>query len=373
MNEADSQGTQGGRKGDPVESVKGALAKLDVAGIADSLGRAAKDIARQLGLGKREDSPYIVYDRSSAGSATGKTILGAVLVLIALGFAGWGLVNLALVFFAPALSIIPLLTAAGFGAWGGLQLRSARREKELDEALLRMEGELGERESVSLSELAQITGMPVGRLEPLLAEAIERGYIPEGHLAGQTGRRTLFLTDSSWEEELQARSRGERRDHEQGREGQQTATGESPVADVSELPADAAEVVAACASFAQAAVRARSQIADEEVRASLDGIVAKVAGVAAYVRKYPEVAPQLRKLVTYYLPTTEKLAASYAELEGRKGEQAASTRDELGETLALVDSALAKFSDELMQEQSWDLKSDMDVMRAMLEQDGLSD
>lgn len=369
---------------DPVEQVKAALSKLDVGGAADSVGKAVKSLARQLGISKPQASPYIVYDRAANGRSAGKTLAGALLALVAVGFAGATLVSLP--FAAVGLwpfTLGALAGAVGFGTWSALRVRAGRREQELAGLLSRMSGSLEERERVSLAELAQLAGVPVSRLESLLRLAIERGYLPEGHLRGTSGRRTLFLTDRAWESELQTMSvpRARRPAGADDGEGSDPLVVEAEVTDaaqdeararVDELPEDAAEVVTTCVLFAQDALKTRAEITDGQVGASLEGMAAKVEKLAAYVCEHPETAPQLRKLVTYYLPTTAKLAASYGKLESRGGEQAESTRAELKETLALVDSALEKLSDDLLREESWDLKADMDVMRAMIEQDGLA-
>lgn len=353
---------------DAVQQVKNALASIDLEGIGRSIGKAVGDAARQLGLVQDYTSPYIIHDDSSDKHALASTVRGVILLLVALGLISVGVIGL----------VVNTAFGAVLGAGGAVSLiagiRGVKRggyEKRLGKAVDDMAHKLGARQSVALNELARLVDTPVAELKPLVRTAIERGLIPEGHLDSSNKGEVLYLSRGAWNAELEARSTAQ---SETSRRKAERATSKRASNGTDGLPHDAFEVVQACASFVASIKASAAPLHDAETRASLEGIAQKVEQLAVYVRKHPETAPQLRKLVTYYLPTTEKLAESYAELE-RLGQsaQTQSTRDELKETLRLIDDALAKLSATLLQEQSWDLKSDMDVMRQMLKQDGLAD
>ncbi len=93
------------------------------------------------------------------------------------------------------------------------------------------------------------------------------------------------------------------------------------------------------------------------------------------VHDHPETAGDLGQFMGYYLPTTGKLVDAYVDLEqhGDHGPNAEATRREIKATLDVINDSFEKLSDDMLQDQAWDLQSDMSVLRTMLRQDGLAD
>lgn len=370
---------------DAIRQVKNVLSSIDLDGIADSVGKAVGDAARQLGIVPSDPSPYIIYEPGSDRRAVLNQVGGAILLLLAAGGAATCIGCLFVSpFFTAGLpaAVFSGAVAAVLGVPGVRSLRKGRNQKRVNEVLKRVARRIGDRERVSVNELVKLTKTPEQELEPALRAGIQQGLIPQGRLEGSGAGETLFLTAHAWEvatdrhgngsagsrRNVSARTPRTSRATESGQ-----STGTEPGVDLEGLPEDAVETLKACVAFVSDIRAAQSGIDDDQVSSSLAGIASKVESLTVYVYRHPETASQLKKMTSYYFPTTVKLAQSYAELESRAtGAQAESTMAELKETLALVDDALAKLSDSLVQEQSWDLKSDMDVMRQMLEQDGLS-
>lgn len=326
--------------------------------LVDSMGRVAQGAVRQLGLVGGDPSPYVICERNAARRAVVRTAGGVVLLAIA-----FSLLPVSGVFalLGTSASVVVLAIAIAFAALGLWGILQGSRRRRLAKALAQVAKAVGERQSVPLVELAGRVEVPVGQLGPLVGEAIKRGLIPEGRLDAPLGTQTLYLTTSSWEDDCTARDAV-------------TAARAQAESRRQELTEDACEVVEACSSFVTRIHALGPRVSDGKVFLSLEGIASKVAGLSDYVAAHPEAASQLRRAVTYYLPTTAKLASSYVELEGcSESPEASSTKEELKRTIALVDSSLARLSDELLREQSWDLRGDMKVMRTMLEQDGLAD
>lgn len=352
---------------DAIEQVKHALASIDFEGIGNSISKSVTDVARQLGLISGGRSPYIVRESGADRHAAIKVVQGAVLLPVSavclLGTVVAGLTG-SLVGVG-----VMLVGAVVSGSAGFTRMHRGQRDKKRDSVLRRVSEVLGADEQISLNRLAQLVGMPSSELESYVQEAIQHGNIPEGRLTGSGIDRTLYLTKAAWE--------GDYRQYLGHRPPQSAAKAAvaSGAADaaVAGLPPDALELLNECASFDDAVKDSRTQISDAEVVASLDGIRTKVNRVADYVARHPQTAGQLRRLRTYYLPTTSKLVRSYVELQAAgTGPQAASTRAELKDTFAQIDDALSKAADDLLQSQSMDVKADIDVMQTMLKQDGLS-
>ena len=91
-------------------------------------------------------------------------------------------------------------------------------------------------------------------------------------------------------------------------------------------------------------------------------------------RKQPESASELRKLMSYYLPTTVKLLNAYKELDKQtvNGENITKTKKEIEDALDTINSAFENLLDSMFQNMAWDVSSDISVMQTMFAQDGLT-
>ena len=88
----------------------------------------------------------------------------------------------------------------------------------------------------------------------------------------------------------------------------------------------------------------------------------------------PESAPDLHRLMKYYLPTTQKLVDTYATLDRQKiqGENIESAKREIEASLDTINEAFERFLDSFIQSTAWDVSSDISVMNQMMQQDGLT-
>ncbi len=80
------------------------------------------------------------------------------------------------------------------------------------------------------------------------------------------------------------------------------------------------------------------------------------------------------KLMDYYLPTTVRLLSAYDDLEDQpiQGETISQSRLEIERTLDVLISAYEKLLDATFQDLSLDVSADIDVLHAMLAQEGLT-
>ena len=96
--------------------------------------------------------------------------------------------------------------------------------------------------------------------------------------------------------------------------------------------------------------------------------------IVEQVRQNPSSAPELRKLMSYYLPTTVKLLKAYKELDKQtvSGENITNTKQEIEDALDTINDAFENLLDSLFQNMAWDVSSDISVMQTMFAQDGLT-
>lgn len=120
---------------------------------------------------------------------------------------------------------------------------------------------------------------------------------------------------------------------------------------------------------------ANDRIPDEVMSARISRMEAASADIFAYIAEHPEKAPQIRRFMNYYLPTTLRLLTSYDKLSRQrtKGENILNTMFEIEGMMETIAGAFEKQLDSLFSEDAMDIAADISVMESILKQEGLSD
>ena len=112
-----------------------------------------------------------------------------------------------------------------------------------------------------------------------------------------------------------------------------------------------------------------------------EGVSAKIDRMELIVRKiferaqaHPEIVPDLKKLMNYYLPMTIKLLNAYADMDAQavQGETIAASKREIEDTLDTLNLAFEKLLDSVFQDTAMDVSSDISVLQTLLAQEGLT-
>lgn len=120
--------------------------------------------------------------------------------------------------------------------------------------------------------------------------------------------------------------------------------------------------------------RANDIIADPSLSAQIDSIEASCGQILSILEQRPQLLPQLRTFLRYYLPTTLRLLDARAKLEkGANTPKAREIRARISEAISVIDKALIRQVEALDEYRFIDLESEMDVLRDMLRADGLLD
>ena len=103
----------------------------------------------------------------------------------------------------------------------------------------------------------------------------------------------------------------------------------------------------------------------------IEGITAKIFRT---IEENPQKQPQIRRFMSYYLPTTLKLLRSYATLEkqGIGGENITSTKESIGRILDTLATGYEQQLDQLFKSDAIDIASDITVLENLMQQDGLT-
>ena len=120
--------------------------------------------------------------------------------------------------------------------------------------------------------------------------------------------------------------------------------------------------------------RLNDEIADETVSERIYRIEERTRNIFDYVTEHPEVMPQIRTFMNYYLPTTLKLLESYSRIErvGVAGENMKKSKEKIENILDLLVIGFEQQVDQLFRNESIDISSDISVLEKMMQKDGLN-
>ncbi len=116
-------------------------------------------------------------------------------------------------------------------------------------------------------------------------------------------------------------------------------------------------------------------IKDPEIRVKINEIMRITDKIVQDAIADPSDIPKIRKFMNYYLPTTIKLLNAYDRMDsqGIEGENIDKSLKSITEMLDAAIAAYKKQLDSLFANQALDIETDIAVMNAMLNREGLSD
>ena len=113
-------------------------------------------------------------------------------------------------------------------------------------------------------------------------------------------------------------------------------------------------------------------IPDQELTEQMNNLYVKCEQIFRTVSETPSKAPQVRKFMNYYLPTTLKMLANYRTMQQRGvsyGEMK-EARETTVHGMNLILTACQKQIDNLHRENMLDISTDIEVLEQMLKRDG---
>ena len=330
---------------------------------ADNVARSAQAKPKQTVVDAPENLPALY------GSTDGKTALGIVKIVGGGMLTGFGFVGallgmiFALTLDYPAYPALMGLAGLGVGAWligGGIQgLGRVNRFKRYCRCL-------GDKTYCKLETLARTTGKNVKFVRKELGKMIDEGLFLEGHLDAE--QTCLITSNDTYRQFEQSRLALEER-QKQEREAAKLR----PAA--KEIDPQVQEVLDRGNAFILEIRRCNDAIPGEEISEKISHMELLVRRIFDRAQAHPEVVPDLKKLMDYYLPMTVKLLNAYAEMDAQpiQGETIQASKVEIEKTLDTLNAAFAKILDDLFQDAAMDVSSDISVLNTLLAQEGLTD
>ena len=140
-----------------------------------------------------------------------------------------------------------------------------------------------------------------------------------------------------------------------------------------QLPSQARLVIQKGEDFMKEIHEKKVAISDYDMTLKLSELETTLKKIFKRVETHPEVVPQVRKMMDYYLPTTVKLLDAYVQLDKQTidGANISAAKAEIQESLDTLAAAYEKLLDDLFQDVMLDVSTDIAVLNTMLTQDGL--
>lgn len=290
-----------------------------------------------------------------------KTVFGGILT----GFSFMGFLGSMIAgWFFEGLSVLAVPALLGLGG-GGLLLGSGIRGISRIKRFKTYCKTLGEKTHCTLDRLARSVGKSVKYVRKELKGMINEGLFLEGHLDKEgTSLITSHETYHYYEQSRLALE--ERQKQEALVKAKREASPHTP---------QVQEVLDKGDAFVAQIRKCNDDIPGEEISRKISYMENIVEKIFDRAEEHPEIVPDLKKLMDYYLPMTIKLLNAYADMDAQpvQGETIQSSKREIEATLDTLNVAFEKLLDELFQDTALDVSSDISVLNTLLAQEGLTE
>ena len=262
----------------------------------------------------------------------------------------------------PAIAV-PLLAVGalliGNGVSGLKRINRFKRYRKL----------LGQKTYVSLEKLARGIGQSVKFVRRDVRKLLAGGYFPEGHLDKEESN--LIITEETYQ--LFERSRLQLEQSQQ--EAKQVAKEAKQKKNVSSQLPQVQEVLDKGNAFIAEIRRCNDLIPGFEISEKISRIELIVQRIFERAASHPEIIPDLKKMMDYYLPMTVKLLNAYADMDAQpvQGETIRASKREIEQTLDTLNLAFEKLLDSVFEDTALDVSSDISVLQTLLAQEGLTE
>ena len=242
-------------------------------------------------------------------------------------------------------------------------IMSGKKDQDLVKRYYQYGKAIGDAEYIEIAKLARLTGRTKEEVLKDIKDLMDKNLLKQAWLDDQ--ETTLILTEEVYNQYQQIRAESDR----MRREAEQDNAADA------ELPANARAIIKEGREYIQAIHNLNDEIPGVEMSEKLYRLESTMDRIVEQVRQQPESASELRKLMSYYLPTTVKLLSAYKELDKQTvdGDNIRNTKKEIEDALDTINDAFEKLLDSMFQDMAWDVSSDISVMQTMLAQDGLTE
>lgn len=307
-----------------------------------------------------------LYGSSNGETTKGilKTVFGGISTITGFTFTLIsGIFHLVGIATGASLTSIPFALGLGALVGGGTLLSSGIRSLGRVSRYKVYLKALGKNTHIALEKLSRSVGKPVKFVRKELQSMINQGLFLEGHLDHE--EQNLITSDETYAHYEQSRLQMEARKQAEAAAPQQPSSTPDPKVQ---------EVLDRGNAYLREIRRCNDEIPGEEISAKISRMEAIVQRIFERAKAHPEIIPDLKKLMDYYLPMTIKLLNAYADMDRQpiQGDTIRASKQEIDTTLDTLNLAFEKLLDSVFQDTAMDVSSDISVLHTLLAQEGLT-
>ena len=316
---------------------------------------------------KAKERMLILYDKNTGGRMKGMmlAISGGLLAsgmglgtLVLSVFGAMGHMN-SLVLGGTCLLAAGALTGVGLLTGGIKKLgRLERFQKYIDT--------LGTHTYCNFEQLSAAVNKPMKFVKIDIKKMIDNEWFRQGHIDEQ--ETCLITSNETYQQYTQTiKALEDKKQEEERIQAEQKKNKES-------ISPEVQEVLDKGNEFLDKIHKSNDAIPGVEMSAKISRMELIVEKIFERAEKHPEIIPDLKKMMNYYLPMTVKLLDAYEEMDEMpvQGENIQSSKKEIEDTLDTLNQAFEKLLDSVFQETAWDVSSDISVLHTLLAQEGLT-
>lgn len=221
---------------------------------------------------------------------------------------------------------------------------------------------LGTHTYCAIEDLSKVVHKPVKYVRKDIKNMISKGWFLEGHVDRQ--ETCLITADETYRQYENTQKQLEMK-KEQERKLQEDRSRRAP---------EVQEVLDKGNGYLKKIRESNDAIPGEEISAKISQMEEIVQRIFERAEAHPEIIPDLKRLMDYYLPMTVKLLDAYEDMDKQpvQGENIRSSKAEIEQTLDTLNEAFARLLDSVFQDTAWDVSSDISVLNTVLAQEGLT-
>ena len=259
-------------------------------------------------------------------------------------------------------TVFGLLATALLVAGCVYAIKSGRKDQQLVKRYYQYGQVIGDQEYIEIAKLAKMTGRTREEVLADIKELMDKQILTQAWLDDQ--ETTLILTEEIYHQYQQIRAQSDLLRAQAEKEEEADAG----------LPQNAREIIKEGSEYIKTIHALNDEIPGVEMSEKLYRLESTMDRIIEQVRREPSSASELRRLMSYYLPTTVKLLTAYKELDKQTtgGDNITNTKKEIEDALDTINDAFENLLDSMFQDIAWDVSSDISVMQTMFAQDGLT-
>ena len=247
----------------------------------------------------------------------------------------------------------------GLGVFGTLNLMKYTR---FDKYLEVLSG----RTYAGIKEISDKVGSSQKKIVKDLKKMINEGLFRQGHIDEK--ETTLITSDKTYDQYLITEKNAKEREEQEERERLKRER------ESAQWTEEQKELFKNAEDYLAQIHRCNDEIPGEVISEKISRMEHSVSLILDEAKKKPRLIEDMRRLMNYYLPTTIKLLNAYADLDrqGKSSENIEKSKKEIEDTIDTLNDAFDKLFDEMFEDTTLDISTDVEVMKTLLEQEGLT-